>query len=104
MIAVDRSTGPKEIKLISIADCEPIVGPSTVDRILCKAKRLSDLHIVNVSSTYYGGGVAEILSSMTFLMNAASVKTGWRVIQGRQRPLAERLSLLYSLFSKEDRG
>lgn len=70
-------------KLVSIADYEPIVGAPTVDRILSKARRLTDLHVVNVSSTYYGGGVAEILSSMTLLMNAAGIKTGWRIIQGR---------------------
>jgi trehalose synthase len=36
-----------------------------------------------VSSTYYGGGVAQILSSLTLLMNESGIKTGWRVIQGR---------------------
>jgi trehalose synthase len=83
MIATDQSIEPTEHKLFSIGNYELIVGLETIDRILAKAKRLSDLHIVNVSSTYYGGGVAEILSSMTLLMNAAGVKTGWRVIQGR---------------------
>lgn len=54
-----------------------------VDRIIKKAQRLHDLHIVHINSTYYGGGVAELLSSLTLLMNAAGVRTGWRVIQGR---------------------
>ena len=44
---------------------------------------LGDLHVVNINSTYYGGGVAEILSSLTLLMNASGIRTGWRVIQGR---------------------
>ena len=70
-------------KLVSIADYKSIVGASTVDRILSKARDLRDLHIVNVSSTYYGGGVADLLSSITLLMNAAGIQTGWRVIQGR---------------------
>jgi trehalose synthase len=70
-------------KPISVADYESLVGSETVDRILEKARRSSDLHVVNVSSTYYGGGVAEILSSMTLLMNSAGIKTGWRIIQGR---------------------
>jgi trehalose synthase len=43
---------------------------------------LQDLHVVNVNSTYYGGGVAELLGSMTILMNSVGIKTGWRVIQG----------------------
>jgi trehalose synthase len=59
------------------------VGAEMVERVLNKAGKLRDLHIVNVNSTYYGGGVAEILSSLTLLMNAAGVQTGWRVIQGR---------------------
>ncbi len=61
----------------------PYVGAEAVDRIGAKADRLRDLHVVNVNSTYYGGGVAEILSSLTLLMNGAGIKTGWRVIQGK---------------------
>ena len=67
----------------SIEEYAPVVGAETVERILSKAAALRDLHIVNVNSTYYGGGVAEILSSLTLLMNAAGIRTGWRVIQGR---------------------
>jgi trehalose synthase len=69
--------------LITVEDYEPLVGAETVERILTKAAKLRDLHVVNVNSTYYGGGVAELLSSLTLLMNAAGITTGWRVIQGR---------------------
>jgi trehalose synthase len=69
--------------LTSVEDYEPLVGAETVERILTKADRLRDLHVVNINSTYYGGGVAEILSSLTLLMNSAGIRTGWRVIQGR---------------------
>ena len=67
MIVAEQSTDMAGLKLVSIADYESIVGASTVDRILSKARDLRDLHIVNVSSTYYGGGVADLLSSMTSL-------------------------------------
>lgn len=70
-------------RLISVQAYESLVGAASVERILSKAERLRDLHVVNVNSTYYGGGVAEILSSLTLLMNAAGIRTGWRVIQGR---------------------
>ena len=70
-------------RLSSIEDYESLAGAETIDRLRQKAARLRDLHIVNVNSTYYGGGVAEILSSLTLLMNSADIKTGWRVIQGR---------------------
>jgi len=65
-----------------VQDYERFIGAEAVDRILGKAQKLSDKHIVNVSSTYYGGGVASKLSSLTLLMNEAGLKTGWRIIQG----------------------
>ena len=70
-------------RLVSIEDYEPLIGAEAVERIANKAARLDGIHVVNVNSTYYGGGVAEMLSSLTLLMNAMGVKTGWRVIQGR---------------------
>jgi trehalose synthase len=68
--------------VVKLEDYEKFVGAPTVERILKKAKPLRDLHVVNVNSTYYGGGVAELLGSMTILMNSIGIKTGWRVIQG----------------------
>jgi trehalose synthase len=68
--------------LVKLEDYARYVGEKTVERILKKAKPLQDLHVANVNSTYYGGGVAELLGSMTILMNSIGIKTGWRVIQG----------------------
>jgi trehalose synthase len=73
----------KQPCLQSVEDYEPYIGGEAVDRILSKAQKLQDLHVINVNSTYYGGGVAEILSSLTLLMNEAGIQTGWRVLQGR---------------------
>ena len=72
----------KHRKLIEIADYTPYIGASAVERIIRKASSLKDRHIVNVNSTYYGGGVAEILTPLTLQMNSLGIKTGWRVIQG----------------------
>ena len=69
--------------LPTIDDYAPLVGNQTIERIIKKAEKLRDLHIVNINSTYYGGGVAELLSSLTLLTNAFGIRTGWRVIQGR---------------------
>ncbi|MCL6622858.1 MAG: glycosyltransferase [Syntrophobacterales bacterium] len=69
-------------RIVRLEDYEPYIGTEAVDRILAKAEKLRDLHVVNVNSTYYGGGVAELLGSMTILMNQVGLKTGWRVIQG----------------------
>lgn len=71
--------GPETVKL---EDYKQYIGVENVDRIAKKAEQLSHLHVANVNSTYYGGGVAELLGSLTTLMNQVGVKTGWRVIQG----------------------
>ncbi len=61
---------------------EPYIGSEAVERILLKAKKMSDRRIVHINSTYYGGGVAELLGSVTLLANLAGMQMGWRVIQG----------------------
>lgn len=71
-----------DLRAVSLQDYESLVGAETVARVQEKANRLSDLHVTHVSATYYGGGVAELLSSLTILMNTAGIETGWRVIQG----------------------
>jgi trehalose synthase len=76
-------TADPPVHLASVEDYEPLIGAEAVERILKKASSLQDLHVENINSTYYGGGVAEILSSLTLLLNLAGIKTGWRVIQGR---------------------
>ncbi|MEE4310291.1 MAG: glycosyltransferase, partial [candidate division KSB1 bacterium] len=69
-------------KILHVEDYEPYIGAETVERILKKAEPLRDIHAVHVNSTYYGGGVAEILSSLILLFNSLGIKTGWRIIQG----------------------
>lgn len=78
-----RLDAQEEFSLTSVESYEPLIGGEAVERILNKAERLRDIHVINVNSTYYGGGVAEILSSLTLLMNEAGIRTGWRVLQGR---------------------
>jgi trehalose synthase len=83
MDALDRPQDSYGLRLCTVEDFEDLIGGEAVERILRKAERLHDLHVVNINSTYYGGGVAELLSSLTLLMNATGIRTGWRVIQGR---------------------
>lgn len=59
-----------------------LIGDQAVERIERKARRLAGLRVVNVSSTFYGGGVAELLSSLTLLQQALGIRADWRLIQG----------------------
>jgi trehalose synthase len=69
-------------RIVQVEDYEQFVGAETIERIREKARQLQDLHVVNVNSTYYGGGVSQLLSSSTLLMNSLGIKTGWRAIHG----------------------
>jgi trehalose synthase len=68
--------------LVQLDDYERFIGPESVERIYRKAEKLQDFHVAHINSTYYGGGVASLLSSLTLLMNSVGIKAGWRVIQG----------------------
>lgn len=72
----------KKFSCIQIEDYRPFIGDEAIERIKRKASTLQGFHIANVNSTYYGGGVASLLSSMTLLMNSMGIRTGWRAIHG----------------------
>jgi trehalose synthase len=69
-------------RIVRLKDYERFVGTEAIERIRKKARQIQDLHVVNVNSTYYGGGVSQLLSSLTLLMNGLGIKTGWRVVHG----------------------
>src|SRR5438034_3096453 len=69
-------------RITQIKDYEPLVGEEVIRRIRDKASKLKGLRVANFNSTYYGGGVAETISSLTLLMNSLGLRTEWRVIQG----------------------
>jgi trehalose synthase len=83
-VSVSKSVpinGPT-LGLHAIEDYAPLIGPAAVDRIIGKAERLRTQHVVHISSTFYGGGVTELLTPLTLMMNAMGIATGWRMIQG----------------------
>lgn len=69
-------------RIVQVEDYAQFVGAEVVARVKEKAGPLQDLRVAHVNSTYYGGGVAAMLSSLTLLMNSLDIKTEWRVIQG----------------------
>ncbi len=70
------------LKPLQLEDYEQLVGSRTIERIRKKAQRLQHLHAIHLNSTYYGGGVAELLTPLTLLMNNLGIKTDWRIIHG----------------------
>lgn len=66
--------------LTSIEDYIPIVGDKTISAIYKKARKLYHKHIINLNSTFQGGGVAEMLSRIVPMMNQVGVDTGWRIL------------------------
>ncbi len=69
-------------RLTQIGEYEKFVGSEIIRRIKKKAEALRGIQVAHVNSTYYGGGVAELLSSITLLLNSVGIRTEWRVIQG----------------------
>ena len=66
----------------NLKEYRKIVGEEIIEKIHEKAKKLFKKHIVCVSSTHQGGGVAEILNSLIFLFNEVGIKFGWRILHG----------------------
>lgn len=78
MSTLERCT----LGLHTVEQYEPLIGAAATERILRKAKRVRTQRVAHVSSTYYGGGVSEILTPLTLMMNAIGIETTWSMIQG----------------------
>ena len=65
-------------------DYEPIVGRSSLEELGALAGKLSGKIIQIISSTFVGGGVAEILEHMVPLLNQLGVDARWDVISGNE--------------------
>jgi trehalose synthase len=59
-----------------------LIGQESIDQLYQIAHKLRGLKVVHVNSTYWGGGVAEILAKMVPLMKALGIDTDWQVING----------------------
>jgi trehalose synthase len=76
--AVQRST----LGLHTLEQYEPLIGAMAVERIAAKAQRVGTMRVAHISSTFYGGGVTELLTPLTLMMNASGIETDWHLIQG----------------------
>ncbi len=66
----------------SLEDHRHIVGDEVVSTIYRKARSLYGKHMLHINSTYLGGGVAEMLSSVMPLYNDIGIDAGWRILHG----------------------
>ncbi len=66
----------------SIEEYKEFVGDKVIASIHRKARKLYGKHILHINSTYQGGGVAEMLSSVVALMNDIGIDAGWRILHG----------------------
>jgi trehalose synthase len=76
--AVQRST----LGLHTLEQYEPLIGRATVERISAKVERVRTMRVAHISSTFYGGGVTELLTPLTLMLNATGIETDWHLIQG----------------------
>jgi trehalose synthase len=61
-----------------------IIGEKEVERIQALANKLAGKSVVHVSSTAFGGGVAEMLHRIVPLMNDVGLEAEWKVIRGEK--------------------
>jgi trehalose synthase len=66
----------------SLDDYSDIVGEEVISGIYRKARSLYGVRVLMINSTYYGGGVAEILNTFVPLMNDIGLRMGWRILRG----------------------
>ncbi|MFA5401099.1 MAG: glycosyltransferase [Dehalococcoidia bacterium] len=65
-----------------LEEYQPIVGKNIIDELKILGSHLAGRKVLNINSTFSGGGVAEILTRMVPLLNQLGVDAGWDVIQG----------------------
>jgi len=66
----------------SLDEYRAIVGDQALTEIRKQARRLYGLRVLHINSTYYGGGVAEMLYSLVPLMNDVGIEADWRTVRG----------------------
>ena len=66
----------------SLDDYRPIIGDERVDEIRALAAPLANARVLHLNATAFGGGVAEILSTLTPLMIDVGLNADWQVIAG----------------------
>ena len=67
---------------VRLEDYRDVAPAGAVDFLYRLSERVKGMSMVNVNSTKYGGGVAEILHRLIPMLNEVGVEARWEVIQG----------------------
>jgi trehalose synthase len=67
---------------LSIDAYEPIAGEDAISEIRALAEPLRGSRVLHVNATKFGGGVAEILPTLTGLMRDVGLDAEWRIVPG----------------------
>jgi len=67
---------------VRLEDYREVAPAGAVDFLYRLSERVKGMSMVNVNSTKYGGGVAEILHRLIPMLNEVGVEARWEVIQG----------------------
>lgn len=79
-----RTPGMQSVVLSNklLSDYAPVVGDDVIVELERLARPLQGARVLHISSTAYGGGVAEMLHTLVPLMRNAGLEAEWRVISG----------------------
>lgn len=67
-----------------LEDYAEYIGDDAVQRIRAKAEELRGQRVVHMNSTFYAGGVVEIILSLVGLQNQFGIDTEWRLLRGSE--------------------
>lgn len=67
---------------VRLEDYREVAPAGAVDFLYRLSERVKGMSMLNVNSTKYGGGVAEILHRLIPMLNEVGVQARWEVIQG----------------------
>ena len=73
-----------EIPPLRLGAYEPVAGEDAIAEIRRLAEPLRGARVLHVNATSFGGGVAELLPTLTALMRDAGLDAEWRVIPGNE--------------------
>ena len=68
----------------SLGDYSAVVGSQTVAELRQRAERFKGARVLNVSSTAFGGGVAELMYTQIPLMRDLGMDVEWRLLEGHE--------------------